>query len=332
MTTLARAVRITSFGGPEVLSLGELALREPGFGEVRVEVAAAGLNRADTLQRRGLYPAPPGVPADVPGLEYAGVVAALGEGVREVRVGDRVMGIVAGGAMATALVVHARETIPVPRGLSLAEAAALPEAFLTAYDALVLQAGLASGDVALVHAVGSGVGTAALQLARALGARVLGTSRTADKLARCEALGLAPSEGLLVSDGKFSERVLVATGGRGCDVVLDGVGAAYLEENVRALAVGGRVVVIGLLTGASGALPLGLLLQKRARVLGSVLRSRPLEEKCALAQVFAQRLGPLFERGALRPVLDAVLPMSDVGEAHRRMEANETFAKLVLTW
>jgi putative PIG3 family NAD(P)H quinone oxidoreductase len=332
VTTLARAVRITAPGGPDVLALGDLELREPGFGEVRVDVGAAGLNRADTLQRRGVYPAPPGVPADVPGLEYAGTVAALGEGVRDVRVGERVMGIVAGGAMATQLVVHARETIPVPRGLSLAEAAALPEAFLTAYDAVVLQGGLASGDVLVVHAIGSGIGTAALQLARALGARTIGTSRTAEKLARCEALGLPLADGLVVTDGTFAERVQRATGGRGCDVVLDGVGAAYLEENVRALATGGRLVVIGLLAGANGALPLGALLQKRARVIGSVLRSRALEEKCALAQLFARRLVPLFESGALRPVVDAVLPMSEVREAHRRMEANETFGKVVLTW
>lgn len=332
MTIHARAVRITMAGGPEVLTEGELELREPGFGEVRVDVAAAGLNRADTLQRRGLYPAPAGVPAEVPGLEYAGIVAALGEGVDGVRVGDCVMGIVAGGAMATQLVVHARETIPIPRGLSFAEAAALPEAFLTAYDAVVLQAGLTSGEVLLVHAVGSGVGTAALQLARVHGARTLGTSRNAEKLTRCEALGLSASDGLLVRDGVFAQRTLQRTDGLGCDVVLDGVGASYLEENVRALATGGRLVVIGLLTGGHGALPLGMLLQKRARVIGSVLRSRPHEEKCALARLFARRLVPLFESGALRPVVDGVLPMSEVGEAHRRMEANETFGKLVLTW
>lgn len=332
MTTLARAVRITTPGGPEVLALGELEVRDPGFGEVRIDVAAAGLNRADTLQRRGFYPAPHGVPADVPGLEYAGTVAALGDGVRELRVGDRVMGIVAGGAMATQVVVNARETIPIPAALSFAEAAALPEVFLTAYDAVVLQAGLVSGDVLLVHAVGSGVGTAALQLARALGARTLGTSRTQEKLGRCESLGLQLVDGILVSDGKFAEHVLGATGGRGADIVLDGVGASYLEEDVRALAPGGRVVVVGLLTGANGPLPLGLLLQKRARVIGSVLRSRPLEERCSLAQIFARRLVPLFETGALEPVVDAVLPMSDVKDAHQRMESNETFGKLVLTW
>jgi len=332
VTTLARAVRITTPGGPEVLALGELEVRDPGFGEVRVDVAAAGVNRADTLQRRGVYPAPRGVPADVPGLEYSGIVAALGEGVEQVRVGDRVMGIVAGGAMATQIVVNARETIPVPRELSLAEAAALPEVFLTAYDAIVLQAGMVSGDVLLVHAIGSGVGTAALQLARALGARALGTSRTADKLSRCAQLGLAPTDALLVSDGKFADRVQGVTSGRGCDIVLEGVGASYLDEDVRALALGGRIVVIGLLTGANGALPLGLLLQKRARVIGSVLRTRPLDEKIALAQIFARRLIPLFDSGALRPVIDAVMPMSDVTEAHRRMELNETFGKLVLTW
>jgi NADPH2:quinone reductase len=332
MSLRAKTVRITAFGGPEVLAPGELEVRAPGPGEVCVEVAAAGVNRADLLQRRGVYPAPPGVPADVPGLEYAGRVAAVGEGVREWKVGDAVMGIVAGGALATHLVVHAREAIAVPRGMSLTDAAALPEVFLTAYDAIVTQGGLASGDTLLVHAIGSGVGTAALQLARALGARTLGTSRTAGKLVRCEALGLAPDDGLAVTDARFAEQVQALTGGRGVDVVLDGVGAAYLEENVRALAPGGRVVVIGLLAGASAPLPLGLLLQKRARVFGSVLRSRPLEEKIALARLFSQRLLPLFERGVLRPVVDAVLPMRAAQEAHARLEAGDSFGKIVLAW
>jgi NADPH2:quinone reductase len=186
----ARAVKIVGKGEVDTLTLGTLSVREPGPGEVRVQVAAAGLNRADVLQRRGFYPAPPGVPVDVPGLEYAGTVEQVGEGVRELAVGDRVMGIVSGGAMATHLVVHAREAMRVPDNLSLTEAAALPEVFLTAYDALFAQGRLGVGQCVLVHSVGSGVGTAALQLGLCASAQVLGTSRTQDKLERCKALGL----------------------------------------------------------------------------------------------------------------------------------------------
>jgi NADPH:quinone reductase-like Zn-dependent oxidoreductase len=198
----ARAVKITGKGDVEVLALGTLAVRDAGPGEIRVRVAAAGLNRADTLQRKGFYPAPAGVVPDVPGLEYAGTVEQVGEGVRELALGDRVMGIVPGGAMATQLVVHAREALRVPEGMSLSDAAAIPEVFLTAYDAMHLQAGLALGQTVLVHAIASGVGTAALQLALASGARVVGTSRTQDKLERCKALGL--QHALCVSDKTFA--------------------------------------------------------------------------------------------------------------------------------
>ena len=328
----ARAVVIEGKGEPEVLELGTLQVREPGPGELLVEIKAAGLNRADTLQRRGFYPAPPGAPAQVPGLEYAGVVSALGAGVREFAAGDRVMGIVAGGGMASHVVVHEREAIRVPAALSIEDAAAIPEVFLTAYDALFPQARMTLGDNVLLHAIGSGVGTAALQLATATGARALGTSRTADKLERCHALGLAAEDGLLVSDKRFAQAVLERTGGRGADVILDSIGAAYLAENVAALAQRGRMVVIGLMGGAAGELPLGALLAKRACVMGTVLRARALEEKASLAQAFSRDAIPLFERGALRPVVDCVLPMRDVAEAHRRMERNETFGKIVLAW
>ncbi len=310
--------------------LGELEVREPGPGELSIEVAAAGLNRADTLQRRGVYPAPPGVPPDVPGLEYAGTVAAVGEGVTAFAPGDRVMGIVAGGGMATRLVTHEREAVGVPEGMSLTDAAAVPEAFLTAYDALFVQGELGMGQTVLLHSVGSGVGTAALQLALVAGARALGTSRTAEKIERCRDLGL--TDGVVVEGGKFASEVKERTAGRGADVVLDTVGAAYLAENVAALAHGGRMVVIGLMGGVKGELPLGVLLAKRALVRGTVLRSRPLEDKAALSQAFGRDVVPLFEAGRLRPVVDAVLPMKDVAEAHRRMEANETFGKIVLAW
>jgi NADPH:quinone reductase-like Zn-dependent oxidoreductase len=307
-----RAVVIAGKGGVETLSLQKRTLRAPGPGELLVEVAAAACNRADIMQRLGFYPAPPGVAADIPGLEYAGTVAAVGEGVQRYRQGDRVMGIVAGAAMASHVLVHEREAMPVPKNLSLTDAGAIPEVFLTAYDALVLQAGLKTGETMLVHAVGSGIGTAAIQIARAISATSVGTSRTADKT--------------------FAKAVLERTGGRGVDVILDTVGAAYLGENVKALAHQGRVVVIGLLGGATGELPLGLLLAKRARIAGSVLRSRPLEEKAALAQAAAGALVPLFERGALVPVIDRVLPFSEIQEAHRYVESNQSFGKVVMTW
>jgi putative PIG3 family NAD(P)H quinone oxidoreductase len=326
----AKTVKIAGKGGVEVLSIGTLGVRDPGPGEVRVKVAAAGLNRADCLQRKGFYPAPPGVPADVPGLEFAGTVEALGEGVSGWSVGAPVMGIVGGGGMATHLVLHARELVPVPKSMSLDDAAAIPEVFMTAYDGLCLQAGLGMGQVALLHAVGSGIGTAALQLCLATGARPVGTSRSAEKLERCAALGLR--DGLLVKDAKFAQALAERTGGRLADAILDTVGAAYLGENVKALAPQGWLVVIGLLGGAAAELPLGLLLAKRGRVAGSVLRSRPLEEKVALAQRFTQACIPLFEAGRLKPVVDAVLPMTQIAEAHTRMEANESFGKLVMRW
>ncbi|HUS63845.1 MAG TPA: NAD(P)H-quinone oxidoreductase [Kofleriaceae bacterium] len=326
----SRAVVLRGAGDVDVMHVEDVARPTPGAGEVLVEVAAAGLNRADILQRRGFYPAPPGAPRDIPGLEVAGTVVELGDGVLDVAVGDRVMAICAGGGMATHIALHARTLVRVPASLDLARAAAVPEVFMSAFDALTLQAGLGMGEVVLVHAVGSGVGTAAVQLAARAGARAIGTSRTADKLERCAALGMA--DGVLVDKASFAARVRELTSGRGADVILDCVGAAYLEENVRALAPRGRIVVVGLLGGVSGQLPLGALLAARGRVQGTVLRSRPLEEKAVLAQSFAAQVLPLLADGRLVPVVDAVMPMTEVREAHRRMERNETFGKIVLAW
>jgi putative PIG3 family NAD(P)H quinone oxidoreductase len=315
-----------------VLALGALAVRDPGPGEARVRVAAAGVNRADLLQRRGLYPAPPGAPPDVPGLEYAGTVESVGDGVDPALVGARVMGIVAGGAYAEAVVVHHRELVAVPAGLDFAAAAALPEVLGTVWDALVAQAGVRAGEWVLVHAAGSGIGTAAVQLVRALGGRTLGTSRSEGKLRRAAEAGVGADVAIAVEGGRFAERVLEATGGRGADVVLDCVGAAYLEENVRALAPGGRLVVLGLLGGATGTLPLAPLLAKRARILGTVLRSRPLEEKIALARALEGHVAPLVARGAVRPVVERVLPMEAAAEAHALLEADAALGKVVLRW
>ena len=327
MTIEARCVRIRESGGPEVLELDITEVRDPGPGEVRVAVAAAGLNRADTLQRRGAYPAPAGYPADIPGLELAGTVESVGHGVVAFEPGDRVMAIIGGGGMATHAVVHERELIPVPDGMPIEEAAAIPEVFLTAFDALFAQGELRMGETLLMHAVASGVGTAALQLARATGARVVGTSRSADKLERCAELGL--DHPVNTADGTFAEAVK-ALGG--ADLIVDTIGAKYLAENLKAVKTRGRIVVLGLMGGREGEIPLGLLLRNRVSLIGSVLRARPLEEKGALAQRFIAEALPLFEAEKLKPVVDEVMPMSAIAEAHARMERNETFGKLVLRW
>jgi NADPH2:quinone reductase len=330
MSETATAVRIREPGDLDVLEVSEVIVRAPGPGEVLVEVAAAGLNRADIMQRKGYYPAPPGYPADVPGLEFAGSVVALGEGVREWSVGDRVMAITGGGAMCTRVVAHARELMPVPEGMPLVEAAAIPEVFLTAWDALLSQAALAVGEVALIHAAASGVGTAAAQLCRATSARAIGTVRSAEKLDRILALGF--SEGIVVRDGRFSADVDRVTGGRGVDVVLDPVGASYLEDNLQAMAPLGRLVLIAFMGGMHAEVPLAPILMKRLRILGTTLRARPLEEKARVAREFSRAVLPLFARGVLKPVVDAVLPMSQVRDAHARMERNETLGKIVLAW
>ena len=328
-----RAIVIREPGGPEVLELRELPLPEPGRGQVRVRVAASGINRADLLQRRGGYPAPSGWPAEIPGLEFAGTVEALGEDAAtlgQVRIGDRVMGIVGGGGYAQAVVVHACELVPVPARVSLAEAGGIAEVFMTAFDALLSQMKLRLGETLLVHAVGSGVGTAALQLACAAGARVIGTSRTPAKLARAQELGL--HEGVHVSDASWPERVLGLTGGRGADVILDLVGAPYLAGNQKVLAARGRMIVVGVTGGGKVAIDLRALLTRRASITGTVLRARPLEEKIALARVFTERVVPLLAAGTVRPVVDAIYQPEQVAEAHARLEASDTFGKLLLSW
>lgn len=328
----ARAVVIRGPGGVDKLALEDRPVRDPGPGEVLVQVAACGLNRADILQRRGFYPAPAGVAPDIPGLEYAGTVAAVGARVTSVAVGDRVMGIVGGGAMATYLVVQADELLPVPESLTLQQAAAVPEVFMTAYDALMVQAEVGIGSRVLIHAVASGVGTAAVQLVRVAGGISIGTSRTESKLARCAELDLAPDHAVHVDSGSFAKAVRGHIGDAGVNAVLDLVGGSYLGENVQVLAPRGRVIVVGLVGGIAGNLPLGLLLGKRASITGTVLRSRPHDEKAALARQFASAVVPLFADGRLRPVIDEVLPMDNIAEAHQRMEENRTVGKLIVHW
>jgi NADPH2:quinone reductase len=325
-----RAIVITERGGPGVLAMRDVADPEPGPFDILVDVAASALNRADLLQRRGLYPAPPGSPADIPGLEFAGTVLAIGAAVTRFQPGDRVMGIVGGGAAAERLIVHEREAMRVPAGLALTEAAAIPEAFATAFDAAVLQGGLASGQWLVVNAVGSGVGTAAIQIARALGARSVGSSRTPTKL------GLARGFGLDVAvegdSTALPAAVREATGGAGAAVAVDLVGGPGLGAMLECLRPTGTAVLVGLMGGVEAPISLARVLRHRLRIVGTVLRSRGLEEKIALARAFEDRMVPLFEGGnpRLRPVVDRVVSWTDVAQAHEHLESNESFGKIVL--
>ena len=325
-----RALVITKPGGPEVLQMEDRPVPQPGPGEIRVRVHASALNRADLLQRRGAYPAPPGAPADIPGLEYAGEVEAVGEGAGLWAPGNRVMGIVGGGGHAEYVVVHEREAIRIPQPFSWEEAAAIPEVFLTAYDALFRQLDLKMGERVLILAVGSGVGTAALQLARAAGAMTLGTSRTKEKLRKAEELGL--EVGIDTSREDLAEAVNQATYGSGVHAVLDLVGGKLLEASLRVLALKGRAIVVGTTGGSKAEIDLGLLLRRRIQLLGTVLRTRPLEEKIALAREFSGSVLPLLSSGRIRPVVDEVFSFKDIRKAHERMESNDTFGKIVLTW
>jgi NADPH2:quinone reductase len=329
MSEKMRAVVVREPGPPDVLELREVARPQPGPGEALVRVAASGLNRADLLQRRGKYPAPPGCPEDIPGLELAGTVEEVGEGVTAVSVGDSVMGILGGGGYAEYALSPAETLVPVPAGMDLVVAGAIPEVYMTAFDAAFLQEGLAAGETLLVHAVGSGVGTAALQLASRIGADVIGTSRTPEKLERASELGL---EHAVLADDTWPERILEITDGRGVDVILDLVGGTYLEGNQRVVAVRGRHVVVGVPGGLEAVLNLRALMGRRASIRGTVLRARPLPEKIELAVAFADEVLPGFSTGELDPVIDRVFPAEEAADAHARMEANENFGKILLEW
>jgi len=323
-----KAIVIPRFGGPEVLELREVEPPRPGRGEVRVRVRATAVNRADLLQRMGAYPAPPDAPADIPGLEYAGEVEALGEGVTEseAKPGDRVFGLCGGGAYAEALVTHVRALARIPDTMSFRDAAAVPEAFITAWDAMVTQAGLSAGETVLVHAAGSGVGTAALQLARALGARSVATSRTAAKLESARALG---ADHVVVAEGgKFAAGVRETAGE--VDVVLELVGGGYLAEDLLCLSPRGRIVLVGLLAGARSELDLSLLLRKRLHLMGTVLRARPLEEKIAAMRAFVRHVVPLLQRGTCGPVVGRTWPLAEAAQAHTYVASNQGFGKVVL--
>jgi putative PIG3 family NAD(P)H quinone oxidoreductase len=324
-----RAIVIREPGGPEVMRLEEVARPVPGRLEVGVKIRATAVNRADLLQRMGQYPAPADAPSDIPGLEFAGEVESVGAGVEGWRVGDRAFGLCGGGAYAEAIAVPARAVTRVPDRLTFEEAAATPEAFITAYDAMVTQAGLGPGERVLVHAVGSGVGSAAIQIARALGARALGTARTEAKLDRAGALGM--ERGVRVEGARFAEAVLEATDGAGVDVVLELVGGAYLAEDVRCAARRARIMLVGLLAGGRTELDLGAVLQRRLVIRGTVLRSRPIEEKIQAVQTFARHVVPLLDSGAIRPIVDRTYPLAEAAAAHAYVASNQGFGKVVLT-
>ena len=328
-----RAIQHTSAGGPEVLALREVPTPEPGPSQIRVRVHAAGLNRADVLQRRGRYPAPPGWPADIPGLEYAGAVDAAGSEVSRWKPGDRVMGLVGGGAHAEFVVVHEDEALPVPDGVDLRVAGAIPEAFLTGWDALVTRGRLAAGERVLLHAVGSGLGTTMVQLAKRLGATVLGTSRTASKLDRAKVLGL--DIGLDTSGGGFRDAVIEPV-----NLVVDVLGGPAFADNLGILALHGRLVMLGFLQGPQVDTSLEPVLRKRLEIIGSVMRTRSLPERIGLVREFEAEVLPWLTNrrtdgptdGPLRPVIGATYTFAEIREAHRAMESNEPFGKVVLTW
>jgi NADPH2:quinone reductase len=325
-----RAAVILRPGGPEVLEVRDVPRPLPREGEVLVRVRASALNRADLLQRLGRYPAPPGAPANIPGLEIAGEVTDAGPGATRWQGGDRVFGIIGGGGNAEYAVIHESELAPIPRRLSWEEAAAIPEAFITAHDALVTQARIQDGDRVLVHAIGSGVGLAAVQLVRAFGGSCYGTARTRDKIERARPFGLVDGVEIAADPSAMLPHVERWTEKHGIDVCLDLVGGPYLAASIEAAAQLGRIILVGLLAGRSATLNLGTVLTRRVMIRGTVLRTRPGREKAAATAAFTSDVLPLIERGDVRPVIDRVLPLDRIAEAHALLESNETFGKVVL--
>ncbi len=324
-----RAAVITEPGGPEVLRVQEIDDPVAGPEEVLIDVKASALNRADLLQRQGQYPAPSGIRRDVPGLEFSGVVIEAGEQTTGLAPGDKVFGLLGGGGYASRVATHHLMAVPMPANLDYVQAAAIPEVFFTAYDALFNHSDLKMGESVLVHAVGSGVGTAALQLAHHAGAYVFGTAGSADKLAKAAGLGL--DVGINYHEQDFSEIVQERTGGAGVNVVLDMVGAPYWERNVASLALWGRMVLVGAMGGSRLETSLSLLMPKRLRVQGTTLRSRTLEEKIALTGQFKKHVLPLIADGRIRAVVDRSFSLDQAAEAHEYMESNANFGKIILT-
>lgn len=324
-----KAVYIKEFGGVENLEAREISdPPKPVGSQVLVRVRAAGLNRADLLQRKGFYPAPAGYSSHIPGLEFAGEIAETGDSVSGFKINDRVMGITAGEAQAEYILADASVLAAIPESLNFNEAGAIPEAFITAHDAIITQCDLRGGESILIHAAGSGVGLAAIQLAKAVGAVTIGTSRTADKLSRCAEFGLDHS--IVASDGKFAQKVLEITDGKGVNVILDLVGASYFDENLASLASKGRLILVGLTGGRKAEFDMGIALYKRLKIMGTVLRGRTIQEKAEATRFFADFALPLFENGSLRPNLDRVFKIDEIAKAHEYLESNESFGKVVL--
>ncbi len=323
-----RAVVTDGTGGPEVLAVRDLPDPEPGRGEVLLDVAATAVNRADLMQRQGFYPPPPGA-SDVIGLECSGTVAALGEGVEGWAVGDELCALLAGGGYAEKVVVPVGQVMPVPAGIDLVTAAALPEVACTVWSNVFMVAGLQPDEHLLVHGGGGGIGTCAIQLASALGAHVHTTAGSAEKLAVCAELGAETT--INYHDQDFVEAVREASDGHGADVVLDHVGAAYLARNIDVLATEGRLVVIGLMGGAKAELDLGAMLPKRAAVIATTLRARPPGGKAAICASVVDNVWPLVAEGKVRPIVHDTMPLDRVADAHRSMEASDHIGKLLLT-
>lgn len=322
-----RAIAITQPGGPDVLQPVTLPTPAPGQGEVLIEVIAAGVNRPDVVQRQGLYPPPPGAPA-TPGLEVAGIIVQLGEGVPDWAVGDRVSALVAGGGYAQYCAAPAAQCLPVPQGLDMIAAAALPETFFTVWTNLFDGGRLQSGETLLVHGGSSGIGTTAIQIAAAFGATVFATAGSADKCAVCTQLGASLAINYRNED--FVAAVRDATGGAGVDVILDMVGGEYVARNIASLAVGGRLVNIAFLEGSKVTLNLMPVMLKRLVMTGSTLRPRTVAEKAAIARALREKVWPLLDAGKLRPVIDSTYPLGDAASAHARMESSAHIGKLVL--
>lgn len=330
MSPNMKAAWIAAFGGPEVLEIRDTARPQPGREDVLVRVHASALNRADLLQRQGKYPPPAGYPAEIPGIEFAGEIAETGSAVRKWKTGQRVFGLIGSGAHAEYIATHQDLIAEIPDNLDWPSAAAIPEAFITAHDALWIQAGLRPGETVLINAVGSGVGLAAAQLVRAIQAVPYGTSRTATKLDQAKEYGM--EDGLVVRDN-FDDLLAAMeqlTGGRGVNVMLDLVGGPYVKAGQKLLAVKGRMVLVGTMGGGSYELESRYVMSKRLQIRGTVLRARTLEEKIRATQAFAAEVVPLLASGVLRPVVDSIFALDDISDAHRRLESNQSTGKVVI--
>ncbi len=321
------AIIRTGDGGPEVLQLSEVPAPKPTATQLLVDIHATALNRADLIQRRGGYPPPPG-DSDILGLEIAGTVAAVGRAVEGVSEGDRVFGLVGGGGYAAQAVIDYRMAMPIPDGWRFEEAAAVPEVFFTANENIFTLGELAAGETILIHAGGSGVGTAGIQISHHAGANVFVTAGTSEKIHKCKTLGAI--EGINYKTADFVAEIEHLTGGEGVDVVLDFIGAPYLEQNLSILKTKGRLLQVGLIGGATAEIDLGTLMRKRLKIIGSVMRPQSIDEKIAITQRFVDRWLPELKNGTLKPVIDSVFPLAEARQAHTYMEANRNFGKIIL--